>query len=327
MFLFPTGKIYTIKSSKDTNVYVGSTIQKLNTRMNVHRCFYYKNKCLGALKNIVKDFNDWEISLYENYPCNSKTELRRREGEIIKEIGTLNKCIAGRTKKEYIKDNLSSIQEKRRNYRLRNKEKLKQYYLDNVEKYKQYRLDNVEKTKERVKIYNSNNIQKNKDRRVIYRETAKNLIKETTRKYRENNIDKIKNNLKEYNINNREKIKDYYLKNIDKLKAAAKITTKKYRENNIERIEGYRQVSLIKKENILNDNTKNILLFLKNNYILTNCENDIISSKILFNHFVNNENSIINANQFKKSTLTIDGIKYIRKTKGMFYSGLKQIIV
>jgi hypothetical protein len=41
------------------------------------------------------------IYIYEDFPCNSKQELNRREGEVIREIGTINKQIAGRTKKEY----------------------------------------------------------------------------------------------------------------------------------------------------------------------------------------------------------------------------------
>jgi hypothetical protein len=40
------------------------------------------------------------IELYEMYKCNTK-ELVKREGEIIRQIGTLNKNIAGRTLKEY----------------------------------------------------------------------------------------------------------------------------------------------------------------------------------------------------------------------------------
>ena len=43
------------------------------------------------------------IELIENYPCNDVYELRSREGYYIREIGTLNKNVAGRTRKEYKK--------------------------------------------------------------------------------------------------------------------------------------------------------------------------------------------------------------------------------
>ncbi len=37
------------------------------------------------------------MELYENFSCDNVEELHKREGEIIKEIGTLNRCVAGRT--------------------------------------------------------------------------------------------------------------------------------------------------------------------------------------------------------------------------------------
>ena len=43
------------------------------------------------------------IELIENFPCNDIYELRAREGHFIREIGTLNKQIAGRPIKEYRK--------------------------------------------------------------------------------------------------------------------------------------------------------------------------------------------------------------------------------
>ena len=38
--------------------------------------------------------------MHELYPCNSKQELYKSEGEIIKQIGRLSSQIAGRTHKE-----------------------------------------------------------------------------------------------------------------------------------------------------------------------------------------------------------------------------------
>ena len=37
------------------------------------------------------EWDEWEISLYMNYPCKSLKELRCKELEIIKKIGVLNK--------------------------------------------------------------------------------------------------------------------------------------------------------------------------------------------------------------------------------------------
>ena len=75
----------------------------------------------------VDDWDNWYIELFENFPCNSKEELNKREGEIIREIGTVNKQIAGRTYKEYYEDNKDEMLKKMKEYRQNNKGKKKEY--------------------------------------------------------------------------------------------------------------------------------------------------------------------------------------------------------
>ena len=114
---YSKGVVYTIRCLNDPNIYVGSTIQPLSVRMGGHRKAYVKNKVLGFNKEIVKDINDWKIELHELFPCLTRQELHRREGEVIREIGTLNKNIAGRTGKEYYIDNIETIKEKSKEYK------------------------------------------------------------------------------------------------------------------------------------------------------------------------------------------------------------------
>ena len=45
------------------------------------------------------------IELVEDCPCGNIEHLRKREGELIRQMGTLNKRIDGRTKAEYSQDN------------------------------------------------------------------------------------------------------------------------------------------------------------------------------------------------------------------------------
>ncbi len=61
------------------------------------------------------DINDWYIELYENFPRDNKEQLNNREGQVIREIATLNKNIAGRTMKEYYKTNKENILGKKKN--------------------------------------------------------------------------------------------------------------------------------------------------------------------------------------------------------------------
>ena len=108
---YQLGKIYTIRSLSSPDIYVGSTIQTLAVRMAKHRQDYKINISLGLHKEIVKDISEWKIELHELYPCNTRQELHRREGEVIREIGTLNKCIAGRTHQERYREYKDKVKE------------------------------------------------------------------------------------------------------------------------------------------------------------------------------------------------------------------------
>ena len=100
---YKSGKIYAIRYKNDCNLtYVGSTIQLL------HKRFYeYKHLANSKKGKIYNTFvyqkirqsyiEDWYVELYEDFPTERREQLNKREGEIIREIGTLNKRIAGRT--------------------------------------------------------------------------------------------------------------------------------------------------------------------------------------------------------------------------------------
>ena len=100
---YKNSKIYTLRNKNDNNlIYVGSTIQPLYKRFSAHKKnSKYKNTLLYKKMNET-DLNDWYIELYEDYPCERKEQLNKREGEIIREIGTLNKYIAGGAVTKYI---------------------------------------------------------------------------------------------------------------------------------------------------------------------------------------------------------------------------------
>ena len=118
---YKRGKIYTIRCRyDDTLIYVGSTIDTLAKRMGGHRDKPRINRCTSLYEYVNGDWNNWYIELYENFPCNNRQELERREGQVIREIATINKCIAGRKAKEYYQDNI----EKRKKYLNDNKDEI-----------------------------------------------------------------------------------------------------------------------------------------------------------------------------------------------------------
>ncbi len=119
---YSKGKIYTIRCRNDPSLfYVGSTIQSLAKRLGQHKkdsrnTEKYPNH---QLYTQINDWNDWYIELYLNYPCNTVEELRKKEGEIIREIGTLNRGIAGRTQKEWKKENPDKMKIQREKDKIR----------------------------------------------------------------------------------------------------------------------------------------------------------------------------------------------------------------
>ena len=132
---YTKGKIYTIRCrTDDTLIYVGSTIQPLSVRFGGHKVksnnAKYQNNLL--YRNINHNWDNWYIELYEENSCENKEQLGKREGEVIRLIGTLNSRIEGRTKKEYYKDNTNKILDYQKQFYLDNKGKIleqrKTYY-------------------------------------------------------------------------------------------------------------------------------------------------------------------------------------------------------
>ena len=204
MVNYMDSKIYTIRCRIDeTLIYVGSTTQKLTQRLAKHRSDCKMGRCYSLYKYIVSDdWREWYIELVQNFPCNSKEELEKREGEVIREIGTINKRIAGRTKREYYEDNVENLKEKHKEYREGNAEKLKEYKKEHYE-------NNKDKIKENSKKYYEMNAYIIKEKIKIHRVVNADKIKETKKKYYEDNAEKIKEKNKKYREDNADKIKEY----------------------------------------------------------------------------------------------------------------------
>ena len=160
---YSKGKIYTLRCrTDDTLIYVGSTIQSLAVRLGGHK----KNSRQERQKNrlifttINDDWDNWYIELYELYPCSCKEQLCKREGEVIRLIGTLNNNIAGRTNEEYQKEyrdeNRDKKKEINKKYRENNADKIKEYQ-------KEYQKENRDKIKEYNKLYRLENVDKVKE--------------------------------------------------------------------------------------------------------------------------------------------------------------------
>ena len=150
---YTNGRIYKILNHVDDECYVGSTCQSSSKRMAEHRAaFNEPKKQHYTLYTKMKEYGieNFYIELIEAYPCENNEELRKREGHYIREFGTLNKLIAGRTQ-----------QECNREYHQTNREKklaqMKEYHRNNREKEhtqrKEYRQNHREQILAREKEY------------------------------------------------------------------------------------------------------------------------------------------------------------------------------
>lgn len=140
---YQLGKIYKMESPNGL-IYIGSTCHPtLAMRKAKHKDSYgnwKKNgtRYISSCDLFEEDKDNIDISLIENFPCNSKDELHAREGYYIKQFNCVNKRVAGRTRKEYREDNHEKILEHKKQYYENNKEKIssksKQYFEQNKEK-------------------------------------------------------------------------------------------------------------------------------------------------------------------------------------------------
>jgi hypothetical protein len=141
---FQKGKIYKITNDYNNDVYVGSTCDTLVKRFSNHKCSaktqQKKNRRLYKLINDI-GFERFRIQLICNYPCEDKYQLKQKEGEYIRIMGTLNMEIAGRTAQEYIDDNrdIKKKYDKQRYQTEHRQEWIKNYQT--IDKYKSYQTE------------------------------------------------------------------------------------------------------------------------------------------------------------------------------------------
>ena len=81
-YKYDNGKIYMIESVIGQCCYIGSTVRSLEHRFSQHCCDYRRGIYKSSAE--VLQYPDAEIILILKYPCKSKYELLRKEGEFIK---------------------------------------------------------------------------------------------------------------------------------------------------------------------------------------------------------------------------------------------------
>lgn len=114
---YQNGKIYSIRSPNTDKIYIGSTVRTLSQRMTKHR-----NMSNQTRSKIIINAGEAYIELIEEYPCDNKEQLNRREGEIIRDTAnSINLRVEGRTRREYAEDNKEHIIQYKKEYFQNNK--------------------------------------------------------------------------------------------------------------------------------------------------------------------------------------------------------------
>ena len=129
--------------------------------MAEHRYASYTNNIRKLYQSVNRNWDEWYIELYEAYPCENKEQLNKREGEIIRDVGTLNYEIAGRTDKEWRLDNHDKVKLTAQKYHQKHRE-------ERLEVSRQYNIDNNEKRKEYKKKYREEHKAEISAKRIAY---------------------------------------------------------------------------------------------------------------------------------------------------------------
>lgn len=167
MVNYQNSKIYKVINSVNDNVYIGSTAVSLSYRMGDHRLKTRRGKFKeGSLQYHMNNLgiDKFKIILIENYPCDTKEELKKREQYFINEMKPAYNLMDA-----YLDDETRAMKKKKCQYA---------YHQKNKDKAKEYREKNKEKIAERYKTYSQT-------------EKAKKSKAESNAIYKQNNKEKI----------------------------------------------------------------------------------------------------------------------------------------
>ena len=199
---YTNGKIYKILNNITDDIYVGSTCQRLSKRRAWHRNgASNKNKQHYRLYQLMNElgYEHFYIELIKLFPCGCKDELHAEEGQWIRNIGTLNKFVAGRSKQEWNKDNNDYRKEYHKKYYENHKEQHnaygKQYREDHKQEIKEWKKKHYQENKDSILAKQRERYEENKEailaKNKLWRDAHREERKEYDKQYRENNKEKV----------------------------------------------------------------------------------------------------------------------------------------
>ena len=157
---YQNGKIYKIVDVGYNKCYIGSTCESLSKRMERHRKCYklyqHNGKVDTRARLLFEEFGveNCKIELIENYACESKEELLRKEGQFIQCMECVNKCVAGRTPQEYKQQHKEHYKQLQKERYEKNKNVIKQtardYWHTHKEERHEYQKQHYQQNKNEI---------------------------------------------------------------------------------------------------------------------------------------------------------------------------------
>jgi hypothetical protein len=184
---YQNGIIYMARDKITNKKYIGSTITSLEKRIIDHNS-NSKNVSNSEFMNLIKDYgiDKFNFTIIENWPCDNKQQLLKREGYWQVLHNTKNNGINNLY--AYTLPIVTYFNEKERakEYREEHKEEIKEYN----EKYR-----NGEKREELL------------EKKREYGQNNKEIIAEKNKIYRENNVELFKERKKQEYLRNRDNLR------------------------------------------------------------------------------------------------------------------------
>jgi group I intron endonuclease len=212
--IYKNGKIYRLQCT-DGYYYFGSTTQLLSNRLTHHKHLSKKDNTTAYQHIKQHGWDNVEIQLIEEYPCEVKKDLNEREDYYIRQS----------------KDNPLCLNENRA-------------YVSTEEKKQQvieYTKNHREEANQRTKQYREKHHETVLQKEAKYREAHRQLLNEKQKEYVKAHAEQVKESKKEYYESHkkeyREYYKDYNEKNKEKIQEMKRAWAKKKKEENADQLQ------------------------------------------------------------------------------------------
>lgn len=193
------GKIYRL-ICEDSHFYIGSTITSLEKRFGCHLYMIEKRLCGGKYAHMYTiPINEIQIELIEQFPCDTREQLRQRENTYIARYKDdplcMNTCRAYREEDDKKKHDAA-------------------YYRNNRESIKKVQQLYYEKNRERIRAYHVRYSEEHPDRiaacQAAYKASHRKELAEKQRAYAKAHQEELRVKKKEYNDNHKEELQAYF---------------------------------------------------------------------------------------------------------------------